>query len=847
VSEDRNDVDPTELASTEVAATSNSDPQQIGNYRLVQKIGEGGMGEVWEADQTEPIRRRVALKIIKRGMETERIVARFEAERQALALLNHTYVAKVFDAGTTPRGRPYFAMEYVDGIPISDFCDRHRLTTEERLELFVQVCEGVQHAHQNGIIHRDIKPSNVLVLTQDDKRVPKIIDFGVAKATAQRLTERTLYTELGQLIGTPDYMSPEQAEMTPEGVDARTDVYSLGVLLYELLVGALPFDPKELRRAGFDELRRKIREDEPSRPSTRLGTLGRDSTESARRRRTDLPALKRRLRDDLDWITMKALEKDRTRRYGSPRELAADVRRHLNHEPVLAGRPSTIYRMARVLSRRRLLALAGAIVVLLAVLAGRNIIPWPARLQKEPGAPRVASLAVLPFASVAARQEHEYFVDGMTEAMITTLGGIGALRVSGRRSSMQFKGTDTPLAEIGQELNVDMVVDGSVLLTDGRVRINAELIDVKTEERLWGHSYERAMEDILALQGEVAAAIAEQIQVVLTPQERSRLNPRRQVNPEAHDLYLRGKHFLDEGTPEGWNRAVDFFQRAIEVDSTSAEAHAGLSRAYGLLMGHAVIPTSETAPKIRAAILKALELDDTLALAHKDRALSLIWLDWDWPEAGEELQRALELNPNSADVHQAYSMYLVLAGRPEEAVRAAERALEIEPLLVSLMGNHGTILYLTRRYEEALEVLQSAMEFKPDGSQYSMMGLIYAQQGRVELALEQYRQLLDLGPPLMIAERANLGYLYGLSGRDAEAGQILDELQEESKQRQVDAYYIAKIAVGLGDEEQAFSWLEQAYELRNIRLPLLKVDPLWDPLRADPRYDDLLIRLGLPR
>ncbi len=357
------DIKPTELPSTESAFTSGESGGQIGPYRLLEKIGEGGMGEVWAAEQRVPVRRRVALKVIKRGMDTKQVIARFEAERQALAMMNHPAVAKIFDAGETPRGRPFFAMEYVEGVPITEHCDRQRLTLRERLELFVQVCAGVQHAHQKAIIHRDLKPSNVLVAIQDGMPVPKIIDFGVAKATAQRLTERTVYTELGVLIGTPEYMSPEQAEMTGESVDTRTDVYSLGVILYELLVGALPFDPKELRKAGFDEIRRKIREEEPSKPSTKVNTLDSErSNESLRRRRTDHSTLIRQLRGDLDWIAMKALEKNRSRRYGSPSELAADLERYLTNEPVVARPPSAGYR-ARKFARRHRVVVGVAVLL----------------------------------------------------------------------------------------------------------------------------------------------------------------------------------------------------------------------------------------------------------------------------------------------------------------------------------------------------------------------------------------------------------------------------------------------------------------------------------------------------
>jgi non-specific serine/threonine protein kinase/serine/threonine-protein kinase len=309
----------------------------IGPYRLIRRVGEGGMGEVWLAEQTQPIRRQVALKIIKAGMDTAQVVARFGAERQALAVMNHPAIARVFDAGATPQGRPYFAMEYVRGESITAYCDKQKLPLRERIDLFLQVCDGVQHAHQKGIIHRDLKPSNILVAVQDDRAVPKIIDFGVAKATTLQLTDHTLQTEYGALVGTPEYMSPEQAEMTGLDIDTRTDVYALGVVLYELLTGALPFDSKTLRAKPLDEIRRTIREVDPPRPSTRVTTTSpMKNTDDDRAVRA---ASASELRGDLDWITMRALEKDRTRRYGSASDFAADLRRHLNYLPVLASPP----------------------------------------------------------------------------------------------------------------------------------------------------------------------------------------------------------------------------------------------------------------------------------------------------------------------------------------------------------------------------------------------------------------------------------------------------------------------------------------------------------------------------
>ena len=388
----RQDEAPTGDTTRTPQTSSVSIPQRIGPYRILRQIGEGGMGIVYEAEQETPVRRKVALKLIKIGMDTREVIARFESERQALALMNHPNIARVYDAGATPEGRPYFAMEYVQGIPITDYCDRHRLTIPERLALFVDVCEGVQHAHQKGIIHRDIKPSNVLVTTQDDTRAPKIIDFGVAKATSQRLTEHSLFTELGQIIGTPEYMSPEQAEMTNLDIDTRTDVYSLGALLYELLAGRQPFDSKELRRAGVAEIQRKIREEDPPKPSSRATIVEPASTLCASNRRVDVRALGRALEGDLDWITMKALEKDRVRRYETAHDLALDVGRHLRDEPVTAGPPSGIYR-ARKLFRRHRAEFLAAGAVLLALVVGVIGTSW-ALLRAVRAERRAASEAV---------------------------------------------------------------------------------------------------------------------------------------------------------------------------------------------------------------------------------------------------------------------------------------------------------------------------------------------------------------------------------------------------------------------------------------------------------------------
>jgi len=363
------DVEASRPAETDLSPIAG---EQIGPYKLLEKLGEGGFGVVYLAEQQEPVLRRVALKIIKIGMDTRRVIARFEAERQALAMMDHPNVARVLDAGATDRGRPYFVMEHVAGIPITDHCDRHRLNIDERLELFIQACEAVQHAHQKGIIHRDLKPGNILVTVKDDKPTVKVIDFGVAKALSQHLTEETVFTEQGQLIGTPEYMSPEQAEMTAQDIDTRSDIYALGVLLYELVTGLLPFDREALRSAGPLGIQRMIREQDPLKPSSKLSVVSEARSPTldtrAHHRRIEPRALGKALKGDLDWIVMKALEKDRTRRYASASNLANDIQRHLHNEPVWAGPPSTTYRVAKFVRRNRPAVLAALLVF--AVLVG---------------------------------------------------------------------------------------------------------------------------------------------------------------------------------------------------------------------------------------------------------------------------------------------------------------------------------------------------------------------------------------------------------------------------------------------------------------------------------------------
>ncbi|MBP7052471.1 MAG: tetratricopeptide repeat protein [Phycisphaerae bacterium] len=450
--EDRNDVRDERVPTAEYGEAGIGPGAQIGHYKLVRILGEGGFGIVYLAEQLEPVRREVALKVIKPGMDTKQVIARFEAERQALALLDHPHIAHVFDAGATSAGHPYFAMEYVTGIPITEYCDRYKLGTRARLELFISLCQAIQYAHQKGIVHRDIKPSNVLVTLQDGKPALKIIDFGVAKALNQHLTAKTLFTEKGEFIGTPEYMSPEQAGTTGLDIDTRADIYSLGVLLYELLTGFTPFDGKELRSKGYAEIQRILSEQDPVKPSTRLTTLGKQVEEVAKSRAATPEQLRKSVRGDLDWIVMKTLEKDRTRRYSTADGLAMDVERYLNYEPVLASPPSAMYRLQKLVQRNRVVIMP-ALFVLISLAVGTIVSTMSAigqaRAREE--ADRQSRIA-------------QTTVDFLTEDL---LASIDPEKARGREVTVR-EILDMAAEEVGSRFGHEPVIEASIRMTLGR-------------------------------------------------------------------------------------------------------------------------------------------------------------------------------------------------------------------------------------------------------------------------------------------------------------------------------------------------------------------------------------------
>jgi len=739
-------------------------PERIGNYRILEAVGEGGMGIVYLAEQLEPIRRRVALKLIKWGMDTRQVVARFESERQALALMDHPNIARVLDAGATEQGRPFFVMEYVKGVPITDYCDRHRLTTQERLKLFGRVCEGVQHAHQKGIIHRDIKPSNVLVTVRDGEAEPKIIDFGVAKATEHRLTEKTLFTAMGVLIGTPEYMSPEQAEMTGLDVDTRTDVYSLGVMLYELLVGALPFDPKELRQAGFNEIKRKIREDEPSKPSTRISTLGDDTQEMVVRRRTDLSSLQRELRDDLDWITMKALEKDRTRRYASASELAADIVRHREGVPVVAGPPSTSYRFRKFVGRHRFGVAIGVLLVAL-LLAGTigTSIGLIRAVQAEDRARNEAAIA---------EQVSEFLIEafsannplagahqGASKGPDTTAGEMLELAAKRVRTDL----TGQPLIQTRL-----MGVFGATYLERGDTEIGTELMS-------------DALEIIRTHLGdEHPETTAAQIGL-------------------GHARYHEGLH--EEAEKLIRDAIVRLEQSENEGGSKSHGARLFLAKVLGAQERH------EEAQEITRQHLETVERDpqsDPVALARALRAVA------DTHDARGEIEDAEKLTLRAIELleetygpeHLAVARELgnltylyIVQGRYDEAEALAHRSMAIveqfygpdhiyvaeaiEPLsgIYSYQGHHGKAAEIGARVVEILESVYGSDAPVLIGPLHNL-AYTYMRDGDLDRAEATFLRAFDLAGGVETLKHPmflkNLATTYYLQGRHAESEKLFE-------------------------------------------------------------------------
>jgi serine/threonine protein kinase/tetratricopeptide (TPR) repeat protein len=823
----------------------------IGPYKLLQEIGEGGCGIVYVAEQERPIRRRVALKVVKPGMDSRQVLARFEAERQVLALLDHPHICKVLDAGATALGRPFFVMELVKGTKITAYCDHHLLSLEERLELFGLVCHAIHHAHQKGIVHRDLKPSNILTTLQDQKPVPKIIDFGIAKAIAgQVLTDKTLFTVFELFLGTPAYMSPEQAAMSGLEVDARSDVYSLGVLLYELLTGRTPFDQKELLAAGFDEMRRIIRETEPTHPSAKLSALEAEQQRLVgQSRRLHLPDLIRRVEGDLDWIVMRSLEKDRSRRYESAYALALDVQRHVKGEPILA-RPSSSHRPTFSPARRNQLLAAQdwpSFPALARAGSKRRAGAGDGRLEPSTGSRKIESLALLPLLNLSGDPKQEYFVDGITELLCTELGSVSALKkVTSRTTIMQYKATSKQVPQIAMELGVDAVVEGSVQREGNSVLVSIQLIDGHADRHLWARNYAREVSSLLKFKTELAREIASEIMVQLTPEEESRLATAKSIEPAALEAYLNGRcHYWSPGMH--WSDlqlAEDSYQQAVALDPTCARAYAGLADVYILRMfrrGHRAKPWLD---KALQSVHQALVLDDSLPEAHTAAAWVRMMHDWDWTGAEREVRRAIQLNPSYSQAHTRYGHLLCALGRFDEAAAEMKRGQELDPL--SPLSNFAvpTPAYLrgdyTQAFEQARQLLNRGTSF-----QYAhyFIAATHLHQRRLAEAIAEAQKLpgrfWEVETEPIVAEA------YALSGERARALQALEQIQPVSETGDLPAYSAACVFTALGDDDEAFHWLERAFEDRSGPLYGLGVHAAFRRLHPDPRFSALLRRMNL--
>ncbi|MCI0684015.1 MAG: tetratricopeptide repeat protein [Gemmataceae bacterium] len=738
---------PPGLGATAAAASVGECPGTvIGPYKLLQQIGEGGMGVVWMAEQSEPVKRKVALKIIKPGMDSKQVIARFEAERQALALMDHVNIARVFDGGTTgasveasarrddaaqPRradaaplavGRPYFVMELVHGIPITTYCDDNHLTPRERLELFVPVCQAIQHAHQKGVIHRDIKPSNVMVTLYDGKPVPKVIDFGVAKATEQKLTERTLFTQYGTMIGTLEYMSPEQAEMSALGVDTRSDIYSLGVLLYELLTGTTPFDKERLRTAAYDEIRRIIREEEPPRPSIRCSTLGQAAATVSANRKSDPSRLSQQCRGELDWIVMKALEKDRNRRYETASGLARDVERYLADEPVQACPPSSWYRFRKFARRHKAgvasAAMALCFIVLLGVGAGWFMLDRAARYADTAG--RVDSTL-----QEAARLRDQ---KSWSEA-----------RAAVQRADLVL-GSGTGYAGLRQRLR-DLVSDLDMVDRLERVRdvqdvVKGEQWDYAIADQPYEATFRDYGIDVLTLDAAVAAqrvqsaAISEQLVAALDawisviPRENA--DQRKQV-----------RAVVDLADPDPWRTrfrdpSVLRNRSALEELASRPEV-SDLPPCSVVLLGRALVAAG-AAPKAVEILTAAQRRQPADFWLNQQLASILCWHIY--PSRNEEAtgycRAALAIRPNSAGMHAGLGSCLLRPGREDEAIALYRRAMELQPDYTHPYHSIGRALAMKGALKEAIDSYHKFLLGKPSPW--------YAAYGHYDLA-EAYKSM----------------------------------------------------------------------------------------------------------
>ena len=786
---------------------------RLASYEILAPLGAGGMGEVYRARDAR-LGRAVAIKVLPdRLVNDPTALARFEHEARAVAALSHPNILALHDFGRD-RGITFAVMELLHGEPLN-----RRLATEafhwtKALELAAAVADGMAFAHSKGIVHRDLKPANLFLTSQGHI---KILDFGLAKRDVFQIEPEAAgatvpETQPGMVLGTVGYMSPEQVR--GDALDHRTDIFALGCVLHELLTGRATF-----RRDTPAETFAAILRDQPA----------------------AVEASGRRISPRVDAVVRRCLEKDPDQRFQSAHDLAFALRGILRESDRLGDRPAFL---TDWISDHRPTLAALAIVVVLAIVYFAGL--TPALLpQREP---QIQSLAVLPLANLSGDRDQDYFADAMTEELTTRLAKLGAWRVTSRTSVMAYRGTTKKASDIARELGVDAVVQGSMIRDRRLVKITIQLIDGRTDRHLWADSYERELESVLAIQSEVAREIAQELELTLTPEGRAGLEAAtRRVNAVAYDAYVRGRHAWEKRGESDLREAIRFFQQSLDADPTYAPAYAGIADCYGQLGYGSYVSPEDSFPLARAAAQKAIDLDGTLADAHASLGYALMYYDWNFAGAEAAFKRAIELNPNYAVTHQWYAYLLTALERPaQESEQEIAIARRLDPLSVAINTDQAYIFHYTGRNDEAIRAAQRALSMNPKFTlAYFWLGRIYTYQGQYSDAEAAFR---NIGPlrkwtPAMAA----LGFMYGKAGRRTDAEALLAEFDDLSRQgRYASSYAVAVIHAGLGNRTEAFSFLDAAYRERSHWLLWLKHDPRWDDIRADPRFVNLVRKVGLP-
>ncbi|MFL6228569.1 MAG: protein kinase domain-containing protein [Pyrinomonadaceae bacterium] len=796
--------------------------RRLGAYKIVRELGRGGMGAVYMAERADSeFRRSVAIKLIKRGMDTDFILRRFRNERQILATLDHPHIAKLLDGGTTEEGLPYFVMEFIEGQPVYQYCDGHRLTVAERLRLFAKVCDAVHYAHRSHVIHRDIKPSNIMVTPAG---VPKLLDFGIAKVLNPEMAADITLDPTGtaMLLMTPEYAAPEQ--VCGQLITPATDVYSLGVLLYELLTGHRPY---RLVHRSPHEIARVICEEEPVLPSVVVadheGLIdtrprgngdngGGDTFERVLgTRRATVETLRPQLAGDLDAIVMKALSKEPGHRYQSAEELREDILRHLEGRAVSAPLLSPVAREF----------VTGEI-----------------------------SLAVLPLKLIGAPggtgAGDDYLCLGLADALITRLSTVRRLVVRPTSSVVGYQGEGVDPFAAGLELGAAFVLDGRIRRADDSIRVTVQLLDARAGTTVWAGQFDEKFTDVLRLEDAIAAQVAEAIVPRLTGEERRQLSKRGTDNAEAYEAYLRGRFHWNSFGGDSYARALESYQRAIALDPGYALAYAALADYYNMLGVYSAMPFAEASAKAKEAARKAVELDPASAEAYTALGFATLTHDFDWREAEDHLRRAVEMNPNYATGQLWYGYYFMLAGRDEKALAHSRRALALDPLSPVLHHTAHWVYYLARRYDEAIAAATASVTDDPQHAlAHIVLCLSYSQVGRHEEAVESGRKAAAaLGrTPYTLARLASA---LARAGRKAEARAMIYEMEAMSGTRHVSRNLVATVLCHLGETNAAFAEFNKALAERDARLIWMGVDPQFDQLRDDPRFEELLRRTHNP-